>query len=91
VEAARTEAGQTPYKPLQAYMDEASIEKHVQPWQQVLAFIARTQAAQASPSPSQDRDSDSHEDGDEGGSGHGHGHGKWLGRLPVYGMTPRQR
>jgi hypothetical protein len=45
VEAARTEAGQTPYRPLQAYMDEASIQKHVQPWQQVLAFIARTQAA----------------------------------------------
>ncbi|CEL10297.1 hypothetical protein ASPCAL13418 [Aspergillus calidoustus] len=90
VEAARTEAGQTPYKPLQAYMDEASIEKHVQPWQQVLAFIARTQAAQASPS--QDRD----EDGDDGrgsgsGSGRGRGRGQWLGRLPAYGMTPRQR
>ncbi|CEN60837.1 hypothetical protein ASPCAL03269 [Aspergillus calidoustus] len=81
VEAARTEAGQTPYKPLQAYMDEASIEKHVQPWQQVLAFIARTQAAQAS----QDRDNNG--DSSDGGSGHG----KWLGRLPAYGMTPRQR
>ncbi|KAL2835846.1 hypothetical protein BJX68DRAFT_260085 [Aspergillus pseudodeflectus] len=34
VEAARTEAGQTPHRPLQAYMDKASIEKHVQPWQQ---------------------------------------------------------
>ncbi|CEL10291.1 hypothetical protein ASPCAL13412 [Aspergillus calidoustus] len=88
VEAARTEAGQTPYKPLQAYMDEASIEKHVQSWQQVLAFIARTQAAQASPS--HDRDGDSQEDGDKG-DGSGHGHGKWLGRLPAYGMTPRQR
>ncbi|CEL06421.1 hypothetical protein ASPCAL09598 [Aspergillus calidoustus] len=88
VEAARTEAGQAPYKPLQAYMDEASIQKHVQPWQQVLAFITRTQAAQASPS--QDRDGDSQEDGDEG-DGSGHGHGKWLGRLPAYGMTPRQR
>jgi hypothetical protein len=85
VEAARTEAGQTPYKPLQAYMDEASIEKHVQPWQQVLAFIARTQAAQAS------RDGDSHEDGGDGSSGHGCGNSKWLGTLPAYGMTPRQR
>ncbi|CEL00399.1 hypothetical protein ASPCAL00002 [Aspergillus calidoustus] len=66
-------------------MDEASIEKHVQPWQQVLAFIARTQAAQASPS----RDSQDSEDGD--GDGGGHGRGKWLGRLPAYGMTPRQR
>jgi hypothetical protein len=46
VEASRTEASQTPHQPLQAYMDEASIQKHVQPWQQVLAFIARTQAAQ---------------------------------------------
>ncbi|KAJ0412938.1 hypothetical protein BJY00DRAFT_320302 [Aspergillus carlsbadensis] len=73
VEAARTEAGQTPFKPLQAYMDEASIQKHVQPWQQVLAFIARTQAA------AQQR-----LDGDGGGR-------EWLGRLPVYGMTPRQR
>ncbi|CEL11545.1 hypothetical protein ASPCAL14646 [Aspergillus calidoustus] len=81
VEAARTEAGQTPYKPLQAYMDEASIEKHMQPWQQVLAFIARTQAAQAS----WVRD----EDGDSGDGGSGRG--KWLGRLPAYGMTPRQR
>jgi hypothetical protein len=45
VEAARTEAGQTPYQPLQAYMDEASVQKHVQPWQRALAFIARTQAS----------------------------------------------
>jgi hypothetical protein len=73
VEAARMEAGQTPYQPLQAYMDEASIQKHVQPWQQVLAFIARTQAAAQQASE------------DDGG------HREWLGRLPVYGMTPRQR
>jgi hypothetical protein len=86
VEAARTEAGQTPYKPLQAYMDEASIQKHVQPWQQVLAFIARTQAAQASPS----QDGQDSQDGDSS-SGGDSGHGKWLGRLPAYGMTPRQR
>ncbi|BCR90122.1 uncharacterized protein ACHE_60008A [Aspergillus chevalieri] len=47
MEAARTEAGQTPYRPLQAYMDETSVQKHVQAWQQVLGFIARTQATQA--------------------------------------------
>jgi hypothetical protein len=75
VEAARTEAGQTPYQPLQAYMDEASVQKHVQPWQQVLAFIARTQAAAA-------QQTGQHEDGQQR---------EWLGKLPAYGMTPRQR
>ncbi|RHZ49046.1 uncharacterized protein CDV56_103939 [Aspergillus thermomutatus] len=44
VEAVRSEKGQTPYRPLLAYMDEAAIQKHVHPWQQILAFIARTQA-----------------------------------------------
>jgi hypothetical protein len=44
VEAIRSEKGQTPHRPLLAYMDEAAIKKHVQPWQQILAFIARTQA-----------------------------------------------
>ncbi|KAF7174589.1 hypothetical protein CNMCM5623_008049 [Aspergillus felis] len=44
VEAVRSEKGQTPHRPLLAYMDEAAIKKHVQPWQQILAFIARTQA-----------------------------------------------
>jgi hypothetical protein len=44
VEAVRSERGQTPYRPLLAYMDEAAIQKHVRPWQQILAFIARTQA-----------------------------------------------
>ncbi|KAF9882584.1 hypothetical protein FE257_006232, partial [Aspergillus nanangensis] len=43
MEAVRTQAGQLPYQPLLAYMDESSVQKHVQPWQQVLAFIARTQ------------------------------------------------
>ncbi|CEL11236.1 hypothetical protein ASPCAL14339 [Aspergillus calidoustus] len=66
-------------------MDEASIEKHVQPWQQVLAFIARTQATQASPS------RDSRQDSQDGDDSDGGNHGKWLGRLPAYGMTPRQR
>ncbi|RHZ43061.1 uncharacterized protein CDV56_100768 [Aspergillus thermomutatus] len=44
VEAVRSEKGQTPYRPLLAYMNKATIKKHVQPWQQILAFIARTQA-----------------------------------------------
>ncbi|EAW15375.1 uncharacterized protein NFIA_046900, partial [Aspergillus fischeri NRRL 181] len=44
VEAVRSEKGQTPHRPLLAYIDEAVIKKHVQPWQQILAFIARTQA-----------------------------------------------
>jgi hypothetical protein len=43
VEAVRSEKGQTPHRPLLAYMDEAAIRKHVQPWQQILVFIARTQ------------------------------------------------
>ncbi|KAG2000743.1 hypothetical protein GB937_010882 [Aspergillus fischeri] len=38
------QAIRTPYQPLLAYMDEAVIKKHVQPWQQILAFIAQTQA-----------------------------------------------
>ena len=46
VEAVRFEKKQTPYRPLQAYMDADSIAKHVQPWQQILAFIARTQVPQ---------------------------------------------
>ncbi|KAH2514652.1 hypothetical protein KXW40_007178, partial [Aspergillus fumigatus] len=44
VEAVRSEKGQTPHQPLLAYIDEAAIQKHMQPWQQILAFIARTQA-----------------------------------------------
>ncbi|BCS19566.1 uncharacterized protein APUU_51661S [Aspergillus puulaauensis] len=38
-----TMPGQTPHTPLQAYMDEKSIQDHVRPWQQILIFIARTQ------------------------------------------------
>jgi hypothetical protein len=43
VEAVWSEKGQTPHRLLLAYMDEAAIQKHVHPWQQILAFIARTQ------------------------------------------------
>ena len=38
-----TMPGQTPHTPLQAYMDEKSIQDHVRPWQQILLFITRTQ------------------------------------------------
>lgn len=41
--AIRTMPGQTPHTPLQAYMDEKSVQDHVRPWQQILMFIARTQ------------------------------------------------
>ncbi|KAH1412887.1 hypothetical protein KXX64_008680, partial [Aspergillus fumigatus] len=44
VASVRSEKGQTSYWPLLAYMDEVVIQKYVQPWQQILAFIARTQA-----------------------------------------------
>ncbi|KAL4860531.1 hypothetical protein BDV12DRAFT_204941 [Aspergillus spectabilis] len=42
--AVSTMPGQTPHMPLSAYMDEKSIQDHVRPWQQILLFIARTQA-----------------------------------------------
>ncbi|KAF7174625.1 hypothetical protein CNMCM5623_008639 [Aspergillus felis] len=42
VEAIQSEKGQTPYQPLLAYMEEAAIKKHMQLWQQILAFIAWT-------------------------------------------------
>lgn len=43
MEAVQSQKGQLPYRPLLAYMDETAIKRHVYPWQQVLAFIARTQ------------------------------------------------
>ena len=43
IEAVRTETSQTPHRPLMAYMNPEQIQKHIQPWQQVLGFIARTQ------------------------------------------------
>ena len=44
MEAIRTEKHQTRFQPLQTYMDEDSVDSHVQPWQQVLMFFVRTQA-----------------------------------------------
>ncbi|KAL4947037.1 hypothetical protein BDW69DRAFT_199945 [Aspergillus filifer] len=41
--AISTMPNQTPYQPLRAYMDGKSIQDHVQPWQQILLFIIRTQ------------------------------------------------
>ena len=43
IEAVRTERDQTPHTPLQAYMDEENIIRHMIPWQQVLMFFVRTQ------------------------------------------------
>jgi superfamily II DNA or RNA helicase len=43
-DAARVQHDHTAPKPLMAYMDAASIQKHVEPWQQVLLFFARTHA-----------------------------------------------
>jgi hypothetical protein len=51
LEAIRTEKHQTRFQPLQPYMDEKSISKHVRPWQQMLIFFARTQREHAWTSP----------------------------------------
>lgn len=42
-EVVRTESGQSPHQPLQAYLDPETISKHISPWQQMVAFFARTQ------------------------------------------------
>ncbi|RHZ43206.1 uncharacterized protein CDV56_100941 [Aspergillus thermomutatus] len=44
MKAVRSQKGQMPYRPLLAYMDATAIKRHVHLWQQILAFIARTQA-----------------------------------------------
>ncbi|KAJ6113213.1 hypothetical protein N7523_006530 [Penicillium sp. IBT 18751x] len=43
IEAARTEKDQSPHQLLQAYMDIDNIIRHVELWQRVLMFFARTQ------------------------------------------------
>ncbi|PYH28097.1 putative telomere-associated RecQ helicase, partial [Aspergillus neoniger CBS 115656] len=43
LEAVRTQANELPHRALLGYMDAQSIRKHVIPWQQMLAFFARTQ------------------------------------------------
>ncbi|KAG2420418.1 hypothetical protein HFD88_005219 [Aspergillus terreus] len=47
IETVRTQAGELPHQPLLAYIDANSVRKHVQPWQQMLGFFARTQHPQA--------------------------------------------
>jgi hypothetical protein len=47
LEAIQTEKHQTQYQPLQLYIDEKSISKHMRPWQQMLVFFARTQREHA--------------------------------------------
>jgi hypothetical protein len=45
IEAARTDMQSIPSKPLQAYMHESTdLERHVDPYQRILMFFARTQA-----------------------------------------------
>lgn len=43
IEAARTQKAESPYKPLLAYMNEAEIIDHIEPWQRILMFFTRTQ------------------------------------------------
>jgi hypothetical protein len=43
LEVIRTEKHQTQYQPLQPYIDQEAIVKHMRPWQQVLMFFAQTQ------------------------------------------------
>lgn len=51
IEAVRTQAAELPHQPLLAYIDATSMQKHVQPWQQILGFFTRTQHPQAWQSP----------------------------------------
>ena len=41
--AIRTQQIQNRYEPLQAYMNQDTIVRHMRPWQQILMFFARTQ------------------------------------------------
>ena len=43
MEVIQTEAHQTRYQPLQPYMNEKSMRENTRPWQQIIAFITRTQ------------------------------------------------
>lgn len=44
IEAIRSERHQNQYRPLQAYMDQEAIVKHMRPWQQIMMFFVCTQA-----------------------------------------------
>jgi hypothetical protein len=43
IDVARTMKDESPHKPLLAYLDTTTIKKHVQPWQEIMMFFARTQ------------------------------------------------
>lgn len=43
IDIARTMKDESPHSPLLAYLNAAGIQKHVEPWQQILMFFARTQ------------------------------------------------
>lgn len=51
MEAVCTQAAELPHQLLLVYIDATSVWKHVQPWQQILGFFARTQHPQAWQSP----------------------------------------
>lgn len=51
IEAVHTQAAELPHQPLLAYIDTTSVQKHMQPWQQILGFFAHTQHPQAWQSP----------------------------------------
>ena len=55
LEAIRTEKHQTRYQPLQPYMATKTLVKYSRPWQQILIFIARAQAAHDWASPDRHR------------------------------------
>jgi hypothetical protein len=44
IKAVQTEKHQNQHRPLQAYMDQETIIKHMRPWQQMMMFFVRTQA-----------------------------------------------
>ena len=43
MEAIRTEKSQNRFQPLQPYMDESTLSKHMEPWMHIMMFFARTQ------------------------------------------------
>ncbi|KAJ5162545.1 hypothetical protein N7492_007937 [Penicillium capsulatum] len=43
IDIARTIKDESPHSPLLAYLNAAGIQKHIEPWQQILMFFARTQ------------------------------------------------
>lgn len=52
IEIARTKQAESPHDPLMAYMRDVDIHRHVEPWQRILMFFARTQVDHEWESPS---------------------------------------